>query len=74
MMQKPKAVGKKNSQHVEGLVNKIEKNGTIVEDEVLQGDKRRREGGNTPEDQKRVSKVAMCKISGGSKIAQPTQL
>ena len=83
MMQKPKAQGKKNSQlnpslkednHVEVLVKKIEKNGIDEEDEALQGDKRRREGGGTPEEHKRASKVLMCKIGGGSKIAQPAKV
>ena len=83
MMQKPKAPGKKNSQlnqsvkednHVEGLVKKIEKNGIEEEDEATPGDKRRRKEGGTPEEHKRASKVAMCKIGGGSKIPQPTQM
>ena len=83
MMQKPKAPGKKNSQlnpslkednHVEVLVKKIEKNGIEEEDEAIPGDKRRSKEGGTQEEHKRASKVAMCKIGGGSKIAQPTQM
>ena len=60
--------------HVEGLVKKIEKNGNEeAEDENQGGKKRRIEAGSTPEDQKRVSKIAMCKIGGGSKIGPPTE-
>ena len=60
--------------HVEGQVKIIEKNSVEGAEEDLQGDKRRREEGGTPEDQKRVSKVAMSKFGGASKIAQPTLL
>ena len=62
--------------HVEGLVKNIEKKGSgeKEEDESQHGDKRRREPGSTPEEQKRVSKIAMSKIGGGSKVAPPTKI
>ena len=62
--------------HVEGLVKNIEKKGSDekAEYESQHGDKRRREPGSTPEEQKRVSKIAMSTIGGGSKIAPPTKI
>ena len=60
--------------HVEGLVQKIENNGIDEGEDDSQGGKKRRiEAGSTPEDQRRVSKIAMSKIGGGSKIAPPTK-
>ena len=60
--------------HVEGLVKMIENNSVEEAEDKLQGDKRRREEGGTPEDQKRASKITMNKIGGVSKIAQPTKV
>ena len=62
--------------HVEGLVKKIEKNGSgeSTEDDVTIGEKRRRQEGGTPEEVKRASKISMSKIGGGSRITPPTNL
>ena len=58
---------------VEELVKKIENGNEEEEGESQVGEKRRREPGSTPEEQKRASKISMSKFGGGSKIALPTK-